>query len=533
MKQLFEKLQDDTLKWRKEGYPCSEYPLISEILRYQFEDEASEHERLKYLRVPQFHSLELYWFLRLKHGTPHIVDLYKHYYNDKADFCRAFGIPIPPGQLRWITDIDTILESVKTDSDFVRDYSLDAVHEAVVLPYPSYIFALTMGTGKTVLIGTIIATEFSMALQYREADYFMENALVFAPGTTIIESLREISEVPYEQILPPNQFRDFRANLKITYPQPNAKDIQVQQKSSWNVIVTNTEKISLRAKSNRSRQLSLLRRIKKDEQSELEANYRLEQITSLPNLGIFSDEAHHTYGNRMDKDLKRMRETVNYINDKTKVRAVLNTTGTPYYKRQMLREVIAWYSLSDGIRDNILKNITRGVVQFPVVSSQDKEQDIIRDIIEDFFDRYGDVKLNNGAKAKIAFYFKTQEHLNASRTHIQNVLIELKENIDQILVNTQQSTDAEEDEFKRLNDPKNQKRIILLIGRGGEGWNCPSLFACALIKEQTSRTFVLQASTRCLRQVEGNTHPARIFLSVPNKDFLDKELQGQFRNRCR
>lgn len=526
MKQLFEKLQDDALKWRKEGYLCSEYPLIGEILRYQFEDETSEYDRLKYLRVPQFHALELYWFLRLKHRTPHIVDLYKYYYDDKGDFCKAFGIPIPPGQ--WITDIDTILERVKTDSDFIKDYSLDAVHEAVTLPYPSYIFALTMGTGKTVLISTIIATEFSMALQYRESDYFMENALVFAPGTTIIGSLREISEVPYEQILPPNHFRDFRANLKITYPQPNAKDIQVQQKSSWNVIVTNTEKISLRAKTNRSRQMSLLRSMKKDEQAELEANYRLEKITSLPNLGIFSDEAHHTYGNRMDKDLKRMRETVNYINNKTKVRAVLNTTGTPYYKRQMLREVIAWYSLSDGIRDNILKNITHGVVQFPVVSSSDKEQDIIRDIIKDFFNRYGDVKLSKGSKAKIAFYFKTQEHLNASRAHIQNVLIELEENIDQILVNTQQSTDEEEAEFNRLNDHRSQKRIILLIGRGGEGWNCPSLFACALIKEQTSRTFVLQASTRCLRQVKGNTYPARIYLSVPNKDFLDKELQDNF-----
>ena len=36
-------------------------------------------------------------------------------------------------------------------------------------------------------------------------------------GNHYIESLREISEVPFEQILPPSLHRDFLANLKITY----------------------------------------------------------------------------------------------------------------------------------------------------------------------------------------------------------------------------------------------------------------------------------------------------------------------------
>ena len=218
----------------------------------------------------------------------------------------------------------------------------DVVYEAVTLDYPSYIFALAMGSGKTVLIGTIIATEFAMALRYPEGG-FMKNALVFAPGTTIIESLREISEVPYEKILPPSLNQEFKANLKFDYPQDKAKDIAVQHGSTYNIIVTNTERISLRAKR-RSNQKELA--FAKD---ELESNLRLQKITSLPNLGIFSDEAHHTYGNEMDKELKRVRETVNYINEETNLIAVINTTGTPYYKTQMLREVVAWYSLGEGI----------------------------------------------------------------------------------------------------------------------------------------------------------------------------------------
>ena len=131
---------------------CPEYPLIGEILRWQFEGEPQERIRLKYLREPQFQSLEIYWYLRLVLKTPHIVDLYKHYYGeDISDFCTAFGIPIPSGALPFIKDIDEVIDKVKSDSEFVRDYQLDPVHEAVTLPYPSYIFALAMGTGKTLL----------------------------------------------------------------------------------------------------------------------------------------------------------------------------------------------------------------------------------------------------------------------------------------------------------------------------------------------------------------------------------------------
>ena len=537
MQHLFEKLREDTLNWRKEGYPCPDYPLIGEVLRYQFEGEPPEQISLRYLREPQFQSLELYWFLRLVRKTPHIVDLYKHYYSDdKRDFFDAFGIPMDPNELQWIPDVDAVIERIKNDSEFVSQKRINHVHEAVTLPYPSYIFALAMGTGKTVLIGTIIATEFAMALRYPDGPenshlasetHFMRNALVFAPGTTIIESLREISDIPFDQILPPSLHRDFLANLKITYPQAGAKEIQVQSESIYNVIVTNTEKIALRAKVRRRKNQTELEFEEKKEQAELEANLRLQKIASLPNLGIFSDEAHHTYGNRMDKELKRVRGTVNYIKEKKGVIAVINTTGTPYFKKQMLREVVAWYSLGEGIKDNILKSLRRGVFDYDIGSGS--EEEVIEDVIEQFFENYRNVTLPNGAKAKIAFYFKTQEHLETSRLHIEKALAEINESPTQILVNTQKSSQAEIDEFNRLNDPKSQKRILLLIGKGVEGWNCPSLFSCALIKKQTtSSNFVLQAATRCLRQVEGNTHRAKIFLDTKNRLILDKELEENF-----
>ena len=42
MQHFFEKLRDDTLKWRKERYPCQDHSLIGEVLRWQFEGEAGQ-----------------------------------------------------------------------------------------------------------------------------------------------------------------------------------------------------------------------------------------------------------------------------------------------------------------------------------------------------------------------------------------------------------------------------------------------------------------------------------------------------------
>ena len=83
--------------------------------------------------------------------------------------------------------------------------------------------------------------------------------------------------------------------------------------------------------------------------------------------------------------------------------------------------------------------------------------------------------------------------------------------------------------FNRLNDPASPHRVILLVNKGTEGWNCPSLFACALARRlRSSNNFVLQAATRCLRQVPGNSASARIYLSSENHGILDRQLQETY-----
>jgi hypothetical protein len=73
------------------------------------------------------------------------------------------------------------------------------------------------------------------------------------------------------------------------------------------------------------------------------------------------------------------------------------------------------------------------------------------------------------------------------------------------------------------------KQVILLVGKGNEGWNCRSLFGVALYRKPKSTIFVLQATMRCLRQITEYQQEGRIYLSKENYDILDNELAKNFR----
>ena len=53
--------------------------------------------------------------------------------------------------------------------------------------------------------------------------------------------------------------------------------------------------------------------------------------------------------------------------------------------------------------------------------------------------------------------------------------------------------------------------------------------SCALARNlRSANNFVLQAATRCLRQVPGNNLSARIYLSMENRSILDRQLQETY-----
>lgn len=165
MNHLFQALSVRVDEWRQARYACSDFPAISEILEFALEDPAIH--QMRYLRRAQFRALETYWYLRLVLNTPRIPDLYATLFPKPKDRREAMGLTS-----REIVDmiaddgLDAVLARLQTDNAFVRQHGLESLRETFSLDYPSYILALAMGAGKTILMGSIVATEFAMELEY-------------------------------------------------------------------------------------------------------------------------------------------------------------------------------------------------------------------------------------------------------------------------------------------------------------------------------------------------------------------------------
>ena len=523
--QLPLQLADKVAAWRNAGYQHEHYPAIAEILDWLSGRDAGQPP---FLRIPQVRALETYWYLRLVEGTPGIFELYQRLISSKVELRKTLGLSSEAVR-DYVEEhgFDALIDHIRSDDGFVKKHKLESLRETLTLDYPSYILALAMGAGKTMLIGTIIATEFAMAQEYPDQD-FVHNALVFAPGKTIIESLRELATMPFDGILPPRMHRPFLASVKLTFTRDGSPDIDVIPGSHYNIVVTNTEKIRIQKTAIRKSELGSLfaGAGDADQLKQDVANRRLQRLAQLPHLGVFSDEAHHTYGQSMDAELKKVRKTVDYLAAETNVVCVVNTTGTPYYNKQPLLDVVYWYGLSQGIEDGYLKPVSGNIEAYDF---GDDIKPYVTEVVGDFLKHYGDVTLPNGAKSKLAIYFPQTDDLEAMRPVIEAALAANGHASSECLANHSHSKQVDVDAFNRLNDPTSPHRIVLLVNRGTEGWNCPSLFACALARNlQSSNNFVLQAATRCLRQVPGNPHKAKIYLSQDNYAVLDRQLQETY-----
>ncbi|MEI4855995.1 hypothetical protein, partial [Klebsiella pneumoniae] len=78
------------------------------------------------------------------------------------------------------------------------------------------------------------------------------------------------------------------------------------------------------------------------------------------------------------------------------------TTGTPFFQKQPLRDVVIWYGLSEGIRDGILKEVAGNIYG---IDFQGNEKEYLAFVIEDFFKTYGNTSLPDGTPAKLAIFF--------------------------------------------------------------------------------------------------------------------------------
>lgn len=503
-----------------------------------------------FLRKPQFEALEIYVFLKEFGDNAHVHELFQQWANNAGLFeefqttgadRKGQGTLLPFMELEGEDQYQAIFTRLS----------------ARARSYPNYIFALTMGLGKTILMATCIFYEFLLANKFSKDTRFCKNALVFAPDKTVLQSLKEIQTFDLDLVVPPEYANFLRSNLKFHFLDDTASTIGAQDGSSFNVIISNTQKIILKRRSaeptvtdklfsEKTGTLSevygelyeMLGEAAPETDADLAVNARFQRIARLPQLGIYVDEAHHSMGAALEKDLGQakqdsaLRTTIDELaraleHKKTSVVGCYNFTGTPYVKDTIMPEVVYAYGLKAAIDKAYLKQ-----PDFVDYSGNVKSGDFLKLAVQDFWEREGENR-REGMLPKLAIFASTIDELTSElRPELEKILSDLGVPTNRILVNVgdEKLTTAEDiREFNRLDTEESDKQFILLVGKGREGWNCRSLFGVALYRKPKSRIFVLQSTMRCLRAIGETQETGHIYLSAENMEILKDELQQNFR----
>jgi len=494
---FLQQIQQKVSDWRNENYRGVKRETLN-ILNHI--------KRVGFLHKPQIEAFETYIYLKEIIGNKSSLEVFKSLFTGEKEMLLALGVSKDEAfdLLGKKEKIGELLAESFGESD-----------------YANQVYALTMGAGKTILMSVMMIYDFTLSFYYPDDERFAKNALIFAPDTTIIESLKEIKTFDYSKVLP-KEYENVILNVKYYYLEDTATPLSLI--GNYNVVVSNSQKIIL--KTHNSDNGNATKKLFADWQEmgkrEVE-NRRLQAIRELKNLVIFVDEAHHSYGTSLEGDLKKTRQTINYIHKegKTPLINVVNLTGTPYVNNKMIADVVYHFGLKQGIEQGILKQVR--FFEYGNV----KTDKFIEDVLDNFWSEYGENRLEDKLP-KIAFYSSNIEDLQTNlRPILEKLLIQKGISIDKVL---EFHTEAEKskEEFISLDSPQSNKQFILLVGKGTEGWNCRSLVACALYRRATSSIFVLQSSTRCLRSIGDNKKNASIFLSDENYRILDGELKNNF-----
>lgn len=490
-----------------------------------------------HLRPPQFEALEMYVFIKEFLGNAQIYDIFDDWRNRKGRFEEASFYTQSASVQHLLDDV-----SMNEHNEVIFN-RMKQFRES----YPNYIYALTMGLGKTVLMATCIFYEFLLANKYPKDPRYCHNALVFAPDRTVLESLREIKTFDKSLVMPSEYVGRLDSMIKFHYLDDAGIELSTIDNSEFNIVISNNQKIIVTKKHAKDAPGELL--FKKDsllsvaygdddddadlEESDLKENKRFQKLLRLPQLGVYVDEAHHLFGSGLIKELRAgessktsLRETINRIAEKSgSIVACYNFTGTPYVENQVLPEVVYSYGLKESIANNYLKDVE--------LQGHDnvKSKEFLRGAVKTFWERYGETRYE-GLLPKLAIFAATvEEAMSEIKPELENILSDMDIPLDKILINVGDPKYTKEGDIKLFNDldkPESIKQFIVLVGKGREGWNCRSLFGVALFRSPRSKIFVLQATMRCLRSLTDEQQRASVFLSKENYDTLDAELHKNF-----
>ena len=498
-----------------------------------------------FLREPQFEALEMYVLLKEYLDNRHVHQIFTDWHARQNRFETRTNLGVE--QIGLFGDLDT--EQYQAVFEYIQKFDRN---------YPNYIFALPMGTGKTILMATCIFYEFLLANKFPKDPKYCHNALVFAPDKTVLQSLKEIQTFDMGRVVPSEYLSFLSSHIQFHFLEESGTALSTMDRSKFNIIISNTQKIILkkqhkeRSASERLFQSSaptyqsgsaydenvdLYGFDKPEDEQGLTINQRFQKLTRLEQLGIFVDEAHHAFGSKLatDMGLKKSKTSLRLTIDElaaslertgTHVCACYNFTGTPYVGKQVLPEVVYGYGLTEAIDKGFLKKVMSHSYTNP------KSSEFVNFVIKNFWENHKGQR-HEGMLPKLALFASTIKELQEElRPAVESVLSNLGIPTSRILVNVgddKLTTNDDLREFINLDTPASEKQFILLVNKGKEGWNCRSLFGVALYRKPRSKIFVLQASMRCLRQIGEGQQTGHIYLSKENMEILDDELQQNFR----
>lgn len=503
----------------------------------------------RFLRQPQFEALEIYVFLKEFLDNAQVYAIFRDWADNTGKF-EGRTVSGRAGQ----TQLDILQEKSKEQYE-----SLYREMKSSARAYSNYIFALTMGTGKTILMATCIFYEFILSNKFPKDERFCHNALVFAPDKTVLQSLREIQEFHLSLVVPPEYVSLLTTNIKFHFLDEAGASLNTIDRSRFNIIISNTQKIILKKQAKEKthterlfgsgkqvyergnvydQYADLFDTDEPEDEADLSTNQRFEKLRRLEQLGIYIDEAHHAFGKKLADDMalkqssvSSLRRTVdelaiNLKNSGTRVVACYNFTGTPYVGKTVLPEVVYAFGLQEAIQKAFLKKVQVNGYSNP------RTGEFVEIVIDDFVSQFQG-KRYEGMLPKLAFFASTIEELQKElRPAVEEALIKHGLPTSSILVNVGDDKITSNDdirEFNRLDTPQSEKQFILLVNKGREGWNCRSLFGVGLFRKPKSKIFVLQATMRCLRAIGDAQETGYVHLSDENKDILDSELKQNFR----
>ncbi|WP_414452942.1 DEAD/DEAH box helicase family protein [Citrobacter freundii] len=272
-----------------------------------------------FLRQPQFEALETYIFLKEFLGNTKVEAVFKAWFERTGKFeGRKFG------SFRGTAGQEMFSFG---DSDELELSSYQQLFEKMrknSRAYPNYIFALTMGTGKTILMATCIYYEFLLGNKFGRDERYCHNALVFAPDKTVLQSLKEIESFDLTRVVPPEYVNFLTTHLRFHYLEEAGTSLDTLDRSRFNIIVSNTQKIILKRKHKEKNSVDrlfgavgetltssgvyadaadLYNFDQPEDEGDLTTNQRFEKLRRLEQIGIYVDEAHHSFGKALAKDM--------------------------------------------------------------------------------------------------------------------------------------------------------------------------------------------------------------------------------------